>query len=143
MELSSTDFVSKQSVGFWGLSLRDKGTCNLGQPTTPRRWSFHQPFGQRAPTKSACKPYVQMYVLVIEKQMNTLKVTTVGHSLAVTIPKELVNRFHLQKGDEVFIRETPEGFEVSPFDPDFNEAMEAAAVVAKQYKNALRALAQK
>jgi len=50
---------------------------------------------------------------------------------------------HLQKGDEIFVRETPEGFEVSPYDPDFKEAMEAAASIAKEYKNALRTLAQK
>ena len=75
--------------------------------------------------------------------MQTLKITTVGHSLALTIPKELVNRFHLKKGDEVFVRATPEGFEISPYDPDFKEAMEAAAVIAKEYKNALRTLAQK
>jgi putative addiction module antidote len=75
--------------------------------------------------------------------VQTLKITTVGHSLALTIPKELVNRFHLEKGDEVFVRATPEGFEISPFDPDFKEAMEAAAVIAKEYKNALRTLAQK
>ena len=56
--------------------------------------------------------------------MHTLKITTVGNSLALTIPKELVNRFHLQKGDEIFVRETPEGFEVSPYDPDFKEAAE-------------------
>jgi hypothetical protein len=47
------------------------------------------------------------------------------------------------KGDEIFVRETPEGFEVSPFDPAFKEAMEAAASIAKEYKNALRTLAQK
>ena len=75
--------------------------------------------------------------------MYTLKITTVGHSLALTIPKELVNRFRFQKGDEIFIRETPEGFEVSPFDPDFKEAMEVAASISKDYKNALRLLAQK
>jgi putative addiction module antidote len=75
--------------------------------------------------------------------MHTLKITTVGNSLALTIPKELVNRFHLQKGDEIFVRETPEGFEVSPYDPDFKEAMETAASIAKEYKNALRILAQK
>ena len=75
--------------------------------------------------------------------MQTLKITTVGNSLALTIPKELVNRFHLQKGDEIFVRETPEGFEVSPYDPDFKEAMETAASIAKEYKNALRILAQK
>ena len=75
--------------------------------------------------------------------MHTLKITTVGNSLALSIPKELVNRLHLQKGDEVFVRETPEGFEVSPYDPDFKEAMEAAASIAKEYKNALRTLAQK
>jgi putative addiction module antidote len=75
--------------------------------------------------------------------MQTLKITTVGHSLALTIPKEFVTRFHLEKGDEVFVRATPEGFEISPFDPDFKQAMEAAAVIAKEYKNALRTLAQK
>ena len=44
---------------------------------------------------------------------------------------------------KIFVRETPEGFEVSPYDPDFKEAMEAAASIAKEYKNALRTLAQK
>lgn len=78
-----------------------------------------------------------------QKIMHTLKITTVGNSLALTIPKELVNWFHLQKGDEIFVRQTPEGFEVSPYDPDFKEAMEAAASIAKEYKNALRSLAQK
>ena len=75
--------------------------------------------------------------------MHKLKITTVGNSLAITIPKELVMRFHLEKGDEVFLRTTPEGFEVSPFDPDFKEAMETAGAVAKEYRNALRTLAQK
>jgi hypothetical protein len=37
----------------------------------------------------------------------------------------------------------PDGFEVSPYDPDFKKAMEAAAGIAKEYKNALRTLAQK
>ncbi len=86
---------------------------------------------------------VNTYQIIKSKIMHTLKITTVGNSLALTIPKELVNRFHLQKGDEIFVRETPEGFEVSPYDPDFKEAMEAAASIAKEYKNALRTLAQK
>ena len=94
--------------------------------------------------------YVFVYVYCVthikslnQKIMHPLKITTVGNSLALSIPKELVNRFHLQKGDEIFVRETPEGFEVSPYDPDFKEAMEAAASIAKEYQNALRTLAQK
>jgi putative addiction module antidote len=86
---------------------------------------------------------VSTYKIIKSKIMHTLKITTVGNSLALSIPKELVNRFNLQKGDEIFVRETPEGFEVSPYDPDFKEAMEAAASIAKEYKNALRTLAQK
>jgi putative addiction module antidote len=80
-----------------------------------------------------------MYVTI----MYTRKLTTAGNCLAVTIPGEVVARFGLHKGDEVFIRETAEGFIVSVFDPDFKEAMEAAEAVNKQYRNALRELARR
>ena len=74
--------------------------------------------------------------------MYTRKITTVGNCLALTIPAEVATRFGLRKADEVFVRETPEGFAVSVFDPDFKDAMEAAEAVNKQYRNALRELAR-
>jgi putative addiction module antidote len=75
--------------------------------------------------------------------MYSLKVTTVGNSLAITIPKELAAKLRLAKGDPVFLRETQDGFVVSPYDPEFARAMELAAGVSKKYRDALRDLASK
>jgi antitoxin MazE len=57
------------------------------------------------------------------------------------LPKAMLDRFHLEAGDEVFVIETSEGLLITPFDPDFTHAMEAYRHGAKKYRNALRLLA--
>jgi len=74
--------------------------------------------------------------------MTTLKVTQIGNSLGVILPREVANRLRLAKGDEVSLVETPDGIELTPFDPEFEERMAAARRVAKRYRNALRELAK-
>jgi len=66
----------------------------------------------------------------------------VGGSVATVLPKSMLERFHLEAGDEVFVVETDKGLLVTPFDPDFEEAMEIYARIAKKYRNALRELAR-
>lgn len=75
---------------------------------------------------------------MVKKQ--TLK--KVGGSAAVVLPKSMLERFHLGPGDEVTVSETDKGLLVTPFDPDFSEAMEHYARIAKKYRNALRELAK-
>ncbi len=65
-----------------------------------------------------------------------------GGSIGATIPKETAERFHLHKGDEVFLSETPEGILITPYDPDFDKAMAVYERGAKKYRNALRELAK-
>lgn len=65
-----------------------------------------------------------------------------GGSIGVTIPKEIAERFHLNKGDEVFISETDKGIMITPYDPSFDRAMAIYKKGAKKYRNALRELSQ-
>lgn len=74
--------------------------------------------------------------------MATLKVTQIGNSLGVILPREVASRLRLAKGDEVSLVETADGIELTPFDPEFEERMAAARRVAKRYRNALRELAK-
>ena len=65
-----------------------------------------------------------------------------GGSIGATIPKEIAERFHLSKGDEVYVSETPEGILITPYDPAFDETMAVYEKGAKKYRNALRELAK-
>jgi putative addiction module antidote len=66
----------------------------------------------------------------------------VGGSVATVLPKSMLDRFHLDAGDEVTVIETREGLLITPFDPDFAAAMDAYDRGAKKYQNALRQLAR-
>ena len=70
------------------------------------------------------------------------KIRQSGNALGVTIPKSLLERLKLTKGDTVYLVETERGLLVTPYDPDFAEAMEVYAEGAKAYRNALRELAK-
>jgi putative addiction module antidote len=74
--------------------------------------------------------------------MFKLKVTTVGNSVGVVLPKEVLAKMQVQKGDSLYLTETANGFEISPYDPDFEQEMTIAKQVMKQYRNALRELAK-
>ena len=74
--------------------------------------------------------------------MATLKITQIGNSLGLILPREIVERLRLEKGESVSVVETPQGIEITPFDPDFDKKLEAARKVTKRYRNALRELAK-
>jgi putative addiction module antidote len=65
-----------------------------------------------------------------------------GGSIGATIPKEMVDRLHIHEGDKLTVMETDEGLLITPYDPEFEEAMEAYERGARRYRNALRELAE-
>jgi putative addiction module antidote len=71
-----------------------------------------------------------------------VKVTTVGNSTGIVLPKETLSKLRVQKGDTLYLIETPDGVQISPYDPDFARQFEAAQKVMRKYRNALRRLAQ-
>ena len=52
-------------------------------------------------------------------------VTQIGNSTGVILPKEAVARLKVKKGDSVFLTETPDGYSISPYDPEFEAQMAA------------------
>ena len=66
----------------------------------------------------------------------------IGNSSGLTIPKDVLERQHLADGDRVHIIETDDGLLVTPYDPDFEEAMDAYEEGARRYRNAMRQLSR-
>jgi len=71
-----------------------------------------------------------------------VKVTTVGSSTGIVLPKEALSKLRVGKGDLLYLTETPNGIELSPYDPEFAEQLEVAERVMRKYRNALRRLAK-
>ena len=74
--------------------------------------------------------------------MVKLKVTTVGSSAGIVLPKEVLTRLKIAKGDSVFLTESPEGFRITPYDPDFARQMGLARKVMSERRDVLRALSK-
>jgi putative addiction module antidote len=69
-------------------------------------------------------------------------IRAIGNSAGTTIPKAMLERYRLAEGDRVHLVETDEGILITPFDPEFSEAMEIYAEGARRYRNAMRELAK-
>ena len=74
--------------------------------------------------------------------MVKLKVTTIGSSAGIVLPKEILNRLKIIKGDSVFLTESPDGFRITPYDPEFEEDMALARRVMRKRRDLLRELAK-
>lgn len=74
--------------------------------------------------------------------MHQLKLTQIGNSVGVILPRDVLARLKLEKGDTVFITETPEGYAITPHDPAFETQMEAAREIMKSRRTVLRELAK-
>jgi putative addiction module antidote len=74
--------------------------------------------------------------------MVSLKLMQIGNSVGFVLPKEAVARLKVEKGDSVFLTESPDGYHLSPYDPDFEKQMQAAERIMKKRRNVLRALAR-
>jgi putative addiction module antidote len=68
-------------------------------------------------------------------------IRAIGNSAGTTIPKAMLERYKLKEGDRVHLIETENGILISPFDPDFAEAMSVYEEGAARYRNAMRELA--
>ena len=71
-----------------------------------------------------------------------LKITTIGNSAGVILPKELLARLRVEKGDELHALETPDGIRLTKYDPEFAAQMEVAERVMREHRDLLRKLAQ-
>lgn len=72
----------------------------------------------------------------------TLKLTQIGNSVGVVLPKEALAALQIGKGDSVYLTESPDGFRITAYDPDFATQMSKAEDIMKRRRNVLRELAK-
>jgi putative addiction module antidote len=74
--------------------------------------------------------------------MTALKLTKIGNSIGVVLPKEALTQMRAGLGDTVHLTETPGGVRLTAYDPDFERQMAAARKIMRKHRNALRELAK-
>lgn len=74
--------------------------------------------------------------------MQTLKRTQIGTSVGLILPKEVLARLKLEKGDTVFLTDAPGGETITPHDPTFEEQLELGREFMREYRDTFYALAK-
>ncbi len=74
--------------------------------------------------------------------MVALKLTRIGNSKGLVLPKEQLDRMNLDIGDTVYLTQAPGGARLTPYQPEFETQMDAARRIMKKRRNALRELAK-
>ena len=74
--------------------------------------------------------------------METLKLTQIGNSVGVILPKEILARLKVEKGDTLYVTETSSGLRLTPYNTDFETQMSAARRIMKRRRSVLRELAK-
>ena len=72
----------------------------------------------------------------------TLKLTAIGTSTGVVIPKVMLNRMKVERGDALHVIETPEGYLLTPYDPKVAEQVKAGREFMKDNRDTFKALAK-
>ena len=71
-----------------------------------------------------------------------LKITTIGNSIGVILPKEILARLRVTKGDSVYVTETPKGIEITAYDENYARQMEVGEKIMREDRDVLRKLAE-
>ncbi len=83
-----------------------------------------------------------MVIGMAKTNTSVLKLTSVGTSTGAIIPKDMLVRMKVGKGDSLYAIETPEGYLLTPYDPEIEEQLEAGKEFMKKYRETFKALAK-
>jgi putative addiction module antidote len=71
-----------------------------------------------------------------------VKITTVGSSVGIVLPKEILARLRVEKGDTLYLTESPDGIRISPYDASFAKKLDAFEQVMRENRDVLKKLAE-
>jgi putative addiction module antidote len=71
-----------------------------------------------------------------------LKVTRIGNSLGVILPKDAAAQLNVEAGDQLYLTASPDGFRITPYSPEFEKQMDLAREIMHERRDALRELAK-
>jgi putative addiction module antidote len=73
-----------------------------------------------------------------------IQIKRIGNSDGLLLPRELMQRLDLKRGQQLYVVELPGGgFQALPYDPDFERTMEAADEIMDKYRDTLAVLAKR
>ena len=119
------------------------------QSVHPGAQVFHGRAGDRKALRGRCRCLAASKLLPPKRtrcyntRMNKpLKITQIGNSAGIVLPKDVLAHLNLSQGDEVSVVKQADGIALKSADPDFDKQMSAARDVMARYRNALRELAK-
>jgi putative addiction module antidote len=71
-----------------------------------------------------------------------VKLTTVGSSVGIVLPREILNHLHVEKGDTLYLTESQDGIRISPYDPNFARKVGVLEQVMRENRDVLKKLAE-
>ena len=74
--------------------------------------------------------------------MISLKARSIGNSTGFTLPREVTEKLRIKNGDTVYLTESPDGYRLTSYNPDFARQMEKAELLMRRYRDARRQLAK-
>ena len=70
-----------------------------------------------------------------------IKIRRIGGSFGLTLSRPLLDKLGVGEGDLLYPVMTANGLELTPFDPDFEEALAASRDFMRRYPSAMKKLA--
>jgi putative addiction module antidote len=74
--------------------------------------------------------------------MHMLKLTQIGNSIGVILPKEALARLKVEKGQTVFLTDTPDGYAITPYDPALEDQLQAGRAFMSEFRDTFHQLAK-
>lgn len=74
--------------------------------------------------------------------MTTLKLSQIGNSVGVILPKEVLARLKLVKGDTIFLTEAANGVTLTPYDPDMEVQLKLGREFMHDFRDTFHQLAK-
>ena len=74
--------------------------------------------------------------------MTALKLTQIGNSVGVILPKEMLARLKLEKGDTVFVTDAVNGVTLTPYDPALEDQIKAGREFMHDFRDTFHQLAK-
>jgi len=74
--------------------------------------------------------------------MSELKIRKIGNSVGIVLPKAVLTRLRVSDGDSLYVSETSNGVELSPYNPDSALQMDLAEEIMRENRDVLKKLAE-
>jgi putative addiction module antidote len=74
--------------------------------------------------------------------MSALKLTQIGNSVGVILPKEVLARLKVEKGDVLYLTDAAHGVNLTPYDPALQEQVDAGREFMREFRDTFHQLAK-